>query len=206
MGEGEILLEWTPKDEWGYPLPDSVSEFTYNKVCEEHQENYVSLEVKKSGVLYVGQRNGKLGFYKEKWEGVETEENIDNIKYEGEIKNGSPNGQGTLTWSNGTKYEGEVKEGFRNGQGTSTWKDGRKYEGEYKDGLPNGQGTLTLTDGTKYDGEWKDGKETGQGTLTFPDGEKYVGEWKDENPWNGTQYDKDGNILGKKVNGKWIKQ
>jgi len=54
-------------------------------------------------------------------------------------------------------------------------------------------------------GEFKDGKPNGQGILTFPDGEKYVGEWKDGEQWNGTEYDKDGNIIGKFVNGKEIK-
>ena len=34
-------------------------------------------------------------------------------KYEGEIKNGLPNGQGTLTWSNGNKYVGEYKDDNR---------------------------------------------------------------------------------------------
>ena len=53
----------------------------------------------------------------------------------------------------------------------------------------------------KYVGEWKDNKQNGQGTVTTPDGIKYEGEWKDGNPWNGTDYDKDGNIIGKWVNG-----
>ena len=54
----------------------------------------------------------------------------------------------------------------------------------------------------KYVGEFKDGKEHGQGTITFLDGRKYVGEMKDGTQWNGTDYDKDGNILGKFVNGE----
>jgi hypothetical protein len=37
MGEGKMTEEWTPKDEWKYPPPDSVNEFVYNKICEEHQ-------------------------------------------------------------------------------------------------------------------------------------------------------------------------
>ena len=41
---------------------------------------------------------------------------------------------------------------------------------------------------------------------SFPDGKKYVGEYKDDKRWNGTQYDKDGNITKKYVNGKGIKQ
>jgi len=57
-----------------------------------------------------------------------------------------------------------------------------------------------------YEGEWKNGFPNGQGTETYPNGGKYVGEFKDGNPWNGTFYDKDGNIFGKQVNGKEIKQ
>jgi hypothetical protein len=37
--------------------------------------------------------------------------------------------------------------------------------------------------------------------FIYPSGSKYFGEWKDEEPWNGTQYDKYGNITYKWVNG-----
>ena len=43
-------------------------------------------------VLYYGIRNGKFDLYTEKWEGVESEYNLDIWKYEGEIKDGVPNG------------------------------------------------------------------------------------------------------------------
>ena len=76
-----------------------------------------------------------------------------------------------------------------------------KYTGEIFDGKPNGQGTYTSPGGRKYVGEWKDGKYHGQGTWTSPDGSKYVGEWKNGDPWNGTKYDKDGNIIDNYVNG-----
>ena len=59
----------------------------------------------------------------------------DGRTYEGEWKNGNPNGQGTFTWSNGRKYVGEWKDGKYNGQGIFTYPDGEKYEGEYKDCL-----------------------------------------------------------------------
>ena len=52
-----------------------------------------------------------------------------------------------------------------------------------------------------YKGEWKNGERNGQGTLTWFNGEKYIGEWKDGKPWNLTIYDKNGNIIGKWVNG-----
>jgi len=86
--------------------------------------------------------------------------------------------QGNFTFPNGAKYKGELKDGIPNGQGTFTWSNGNKYVGEYKDGLLNGQGTSTLFDGRKYVGEFKDGKR-----------------------WNGTMYDKEGNIIGKWWNG-----
>ena len=81
----------------------------------------------------------------------------------------------------------------------------RKYIGEIENGKPNGTGTITFPDGEKCEGKWKDGK-IGQGTRTFPDGDKYVGKFKDDEKWNGTGYDKNGNILVKFVNGKMIKQ
>ena len=111
------------------------------------------------GVLYFKYRNEEFRFYTEKWEGVVSKDNINEGKYEGEIKNG----------------------------------------------IPNGQGTITSPDGEKYVGGWKNGKINGQGTITLPDEGKDVGEWKENKPWNITQYDKDGNIIGRFVNGKYIK-
>ena len=54
-------------------------------------------------------------------------------------------------------------------------------------------------------GEWKDGFVDGQGTYTFSSGTKGVGEFRKDKPWNVTEYDKNGNISGKYVNGEWIK-
>jgi hypothetical protein len=132
-----------------------------------------------------------------------------NPVYKGDIENGVPNGQGTFTTTNGDKYVGEWKNGKRNGQGTYTYPSGSKYVGEYKDGLPNGQGTFTFGkgkwDGDKYVGEWKNGEKNGQGTYTWSSGNKYEGEWKDEDKWNGIQYESNGKIQFKYVNGKELK-
>jgi hypothetical protein len=81
-----------------------------------------------------------------------------------------------------------------------------KYQGQVKNGKPNGLGFLIFPDGGKYVGVWKDGLQNGKGTETWFDGRKYVGEYKNGKTWNGTGYNKDGNILGKMVNGKWIIQ
>jgi len=53
----------------------------------------------------------------------------------------------------------------------------------------------------KYKGEIKNGKPNGQGIYTYPDGRKYVGEYKDGQPWNGTGYNKNGEIVVRFVNG-----
>ena len=81
-----------------------------------------------------------------------------------------------------------------------------KYEGDVENGKPNGVGFLTSPNGGKYIGEWKDGFPNGQGTYTFPNGKKGLGEFRDGRPWNITEYNKDGDITGKYVNGKKIKQ
>jgi len=54
-----------------------------------------------------------------------------------------------------------------------------KYEGDVQNGVPNGLGVLISTNGWKYFGSWKNGEI-----------------------WNGTEYDKDGNIIYRWVNGK----
>ena len=100
------------------------------------------------------------------------------------------------------KYQGQVKDGKPNGLGSLTYPDGSKYVGEYKDGKRHGQGTYTFPDGKKYVGGWKDSKYHGQGTLISSDGKFFVGEFKDSKPWNITGYDKNGNIKRKWLSGK----
>ncbi len=67
-------------------------------------------------------------------------------------------------------------------------------------GKQNGHGTVTSKDG-KYVGEWKGNDFHGQGTLTSHDGRIEVGVWRESQPWNNIEYDKNGNTIGKCVNG-----
>jgi hypothetical protein len=60
---------------------------------------------------------------------------------------------------------------------------------------------------SQYEGEWVNGQQRGQGTMTWNDGSKFVGSTNEHGQWvNGIYYDKDGNIAGKRVNGKHIEQ
>jgi len=51
--------------------------------CERSLGNSENKEKEKKGVLYSGFRNGKGGWYKEKWEGGVSEDNFDIGIYEG---------------------------------------------------------------------------------------------------------------------------
>ena len=62
-------------------------------------------------------------------------------KYSGEVKNGLPNGHGSLNSYSG--FDGTFSSNF---------------EGEFKDGKYHGQGTFTLSSGEKFVGEFKDGR------------------------------------------------
>ena len=64
-----------------------------------------------------------------------------------------------------------------------------------------GRGKYTYPHGDKYEGEFKDGEFHGQGTLTSHDGRIEVGVWRESQPWNNIEYDKNGNTIGKWVNG-----
>ena len=129
---------------------------------------------------------------------------VDGYEYVGEWKNGKHHGQGTESWPDvgkyiGDKYVGEWKDDNMHGQGTYTHADGSTYVGEYKNGKYH-QGTTTHADGSKYVGTYKDEKFDGDiDTIIdeyFFGGPKYIGQWKVDNPLNGTEYDKDGNVTG----------
>ena len=111
-GEKSVVGEWKNGKEWNtkHTKKDGtlIGKF-------ENGEWIVSW-----GVFYLGYRNGNVGYFPEKWEGIENEDNKDFFKYEGEVEISLgivfPNGQGTEIFPDGIKYVGEFKYGKRNGQ------------------------------------------------------------------------------------------
>jgi hypothetical protein len=194
IGEGkdtQLSLGWRTLDEkrketdvclgcGTFQLNDKVKGLVEKLVGEKRdgvvveKKPEVIVEKKEKGVLYSRWSNNEWGWYES---GNEKNGN----KYVGEIEDGEPDGQGTLTSPNG------------------------KYVGEFKNGKKNGQGTMTFPNERKYIGKWKDDKRNGQGTYTLKDGRKYVGNWKDGSQWNGNGYDKNGYLKIKYVNGKKIR-
>ncbi len=83
--------------------------------------------------------------------------------YIGEVRDGIPNGSGSITFAHGYKYIGGFQEGLphttrASGWGTATSPSGKIYNGEFERGNYHGRGVLTYPDGTTADGTWNDGK------------------------------------------------
>ena len=69
----------------------------------------------------------------------------------------------------GSKYEGDTKNGRPEGKGQYTLPTKTKYIGQLKDGMFHGPGTLHFPDGKKLVGEWDNGTII-SGQLVFEDG------------------------------------
>ena len=82
-------------------------------------------------------------------------------------------GQGKLTWPDGTVYEGGFWLGKRQGRGVCQWADGATYDGEWVRGKREGWGSAQLADGWTYEGQYAAGKRHGRGKCTYPSGEQH---------------------------------
>ena len=138
------------------------------------------------------------GVYEKDKEGYFTDN-----KYEGEIENGKPHGNGTWTMSNGSTYVGQFVNGRREGIGTFTWsknsrKSGKSYVGEWKDNKEHGKGKISYE---REEGE--EGEMTTDYTPPF-EGMSWEGEFKDGKDWNVTIYLKDRSIYGEYKDGEIV--
>lgn len=129
--------------------------------------------------------------------------------YTGEVdKSGKPDGKGIFKSQNakGVKwtYEGDFKNGTFEGKGTITFEDGIKTEANFHNGLENGRITQTENGKLFYDGDCKEGNKTGKAKLYNPKTGKllYEGEVKNGSPnGNGKLYNEDGSV---KFEGRYI--
>jgi hypothetical protein len=100
--------------------------------------------------------------------------------YEGDIRNGKPNGQGVLVFVNSDRYEGEFRNGVPNGRGMLYFvSTGDRYEGDFSTGDFNGRGTYTYENGDSYTGDFHNGQPHGRGTFVFAEiSARYQGEFR----------------------------
>ena len=71
--------------------------------------------------------------------------------------------------NNGDKYVGGVKDGLPDGYGTIASMQGEMFTGEWVDGVQNGMGTYIYPDGDVYSGTWKNGVLHGKGAFINDD-------------------------------------
>jgi antitoxin component YwqK of YwqJK toxin-antitoxin module len=129
------------------------------------------------------------------------------VAYEGDMKNGIIEGEGTLFYrgTQNPQYIGQWQKNVPEGNGKSFYPDGSiRYDGQWKNGLYDGFGTLYDEKGSvKYEGEYKKSYLHGEGRLFDSEGYLvYAGSFV----WSrkegiGKEYFKDGSIT---YEGEWI--
>jgi len=126
------------------------------------------------------------------------------FKYEGEFSDGKYNGYGKLT-RDGAVYEGNHKNGIPDGKGKWTYQNGNSYEGEIKGNKLIGKGIYKYSDGTVIDGNFQNGEAEGFAKTVFNSGDTFEGIYANGKLVKGVYYFKStGNIYeGEFVNGKF---
>ena len=100
-------------------------------------------------------------------------------EYEGEVRDGRPNGKGRIKLKSGVVYDGTWRDGHMIGYGVLRFQNGDRYSGAVDDGAPDGFGRYASVDGTIFEGTFAEGRRDGAGTLTTPDARRFRSVWKD---------------------------
>ncbi|NJP12643.1 MAG: hypothetical protein HC866_26895 [Leptolyngbyaceae cyanobacterium RU_5_1] len=94
--------------------------------------------------------------------------------YRGDIRDGTFTGVGTFVYENDDRYEGQVRNGRPNGKGMFLVAgENQRYEGSFRNGEYHGQGVYTFADGSRYTGQFAGGQPHGKGTFVFLENGKY---------------------------------
>ncbi len=88
--------------------------------------------------------------------------------YQGDFKNGMPNGKGKMIYSS-CIHEGIFVDGKLNGAGKSTLSSGEILEGVFVNGKLNGEGKRTFSNGEVHEGVFVDSILNGIGEIIFSD-------------------------------------
>jgi antitoxin component YwqK of YwqJK toxin-antitoxin module len=144
------------------------------------------------------------------WDGEEHSVKIgparDPVTYEGELKDGLPEGKGKLYLNGVLLYEGDFHHGLPDGEGKKYYANGKlMYEGGFVRGAMEGKGKLYREDGTLwYDAQFEHNEINGPGTWYYDYGHRLVGQFKHGVPDGpGKYYRGDGTLsfVGTWVNG-----
>ncbi|OQR81382.1 hypothetical protein THRCLA_11784 [Thraustotheca clavata] len=102
----------------------------------------------------------------------------------------------SILYANGDKFNGEIQQGRPWGNGTCRYANGSVYTGEWVDGLRQGRGLFVDNDGTTFDGEWRNSqpckesiyveipltdptkRTSDKNTIVYDNGDIYVGEMR----------------------------
>lgn len=110
----------------------------------------------------------------------------DGCYYEGKIKSGEANGEGSFFGSSGLAgYIGNWKDGVHHGYGMWMFKDKTVYKGNFSENEFNVNGTITWVDKSYYEGGFANSVITGHGIFKSAEGHTYNGMWSNNSP-NGT--------------------
>ncbi|MFY9696436.1 MAG: hypothetical protein WA776_18320 [Xanthobacteraceae bacterium] len=91
----------------------------------------------------------------------------ESVTWSGPCVDGYAQGKGTLAWFVNGKpygtYEGELKGGHYDGEGTQIWPSGARYDGGWKSDRADGHGTYRNPQGDVCSGKWLSGCFQGLG-------------------------------------------
>jgi len=148
----------------------------------------------------------KGGSYKGRWKngkqhgkGVQIYKGMEDvgiwvIKYDGQFLEDEPNGNASITYSDGSSYKGKVTDGDRDGYGEYIYPDREStYKGYWKENKLNGSGVIQHANGRITEGRWENNLLDGYVKIFYENGGTFVGNFvNDKKEGFGEDLDKDG--------------